>query len=91
MKLWTARFGGALAVIAIFLIDAWWYGPDPTTGEPRHILPYMDTGIASFVFLLVFLFAISHFGTWALALFRRRSQPAGEAPKKGMRRSKKAG
>lgn len=70
MKLWTPKFIGALVVVAIFFVDAFALGPDPVTGAARHVLPGADTGVASFIFLLVLLYVISHVGGWTLARFR---------------------
>jgi len=81
VKFWTGKFVAALVVVAVFLLDAWWLGPDPSTGEPRHILPYMNTGVASFVFLLVLLFTLSHTGGWVLSKFRRAGSGEAEGAK----------
>ena len=70
MRLWTPKFIGSLVVVAIFFFDAFALGPDPVTGAARHVLPGADTGVASFIFLLVLLYAISHIGGWTLAKFR---------------------
>jgi hypothetical protein len=87
VKLWTLKFIGALAVLAVFLWDAWWLGPDPVTGHARHpVLPYADTGAASFVFLLVSLYIFSHVGQWTKSKLWRRPEPVPAEPKKKPRR-----
>lgn len=106
MKLWTGRFIAGLVVVVIFVVDARAFGPDPSTGEPRHLSDslfyrrnpetdereparFMQTGIASFIFLLDFLFVISHAGSWGLARLRRR-KPEDEARSKGKSRKRRS-
>jgi len=86
VRLWTPKFGLGLIVLVAFLCDAFWRGPDPITGAARHVLPFADTGIASFVFLLDFLYVVSHFGQWVLSKVRRVRAPEPEAPKKGRKK-----
>jgi len=72
LKLWTWKFDLSLAVVAAFLLDAFWLGPDPVTGHARHLLPGADTGIASFAFLLSLLYILSH--GWQCMMARVRGQ-----------------
>lgn len=91
MKLWTWKLGAALALLALFLFDAFWRGPNPVTGEARHVFPFADTGIASFVFLLVILYVVTHVGQWVFTAFRRwrTGEPKEEEKKKERRRRRK--
>jgi len=78
MRLWTWKFAASLAVMAAFIVDAAWRGPDPFTGRARHFLPYADTGVASFVFLLVVLYVFSHVGQWLHRRLKRWLRVRGE-------------
>jgi hypothetical protein len=95
VKLWTWRFVAAFIVLVTFVLDAigfnrHWFGVHELTGRPKHMLPRADTGVASFIFLLVALYVISHAGSWVLAAFRRRGQePNGKQREEGRRRRRK--
>lgn len=80
MRLWTPKFVLSLAVVAVFLFDAFFLGPDPVTGHARHVVPYADTGIASFAFLLGLLYVLSHGWQWTLARLRGTPEPAEDKP-----------
>lgn len=86
MRLWTWKFGLSLAVVAAFLFDAFCLGPDPVTGHARHVVPYADTGVASFAFLLGLLFVLSHGWQWVMAWARGQGAPEPEAPRRRRRR-----
>ncbi|MFP4058384.1 MAG: hypothetical protein ACLF0G_16070 [Candidatus Brocadiia bacterium] len=84
MKFWNWKFILALVIVVAMVVDATWKGPDPTTGEPRHLLPYTGGTPASFVFLLSVLYVLSHAGGWVLAKFRslgQRKRPSGRRSK----------
>jgi hypothetical protein len=85
VRFWTWQFVGALAVVAALVVDARWYGPDPFSGQPRHLFPFTDTGVAPFVFLLSLLYVFSHAGGWVLAVFRKRGERQ-EPPRQGKKR-----
>jgi hypothetical protein len=70
VRFWTWKFVIALAIVAALVMDARWFPPDPYTGQPRHLLPFTDSGAAPFAFLLSLLYVISHAGGWVLAKFR---------------------
>ncbi len=74
-RLWTWKFAASLALLVAFAVDAAWRGPDPYTGRARHFLPYADTGVASFVFLLALLYVLSHAGQWVHRRLRRLLRP----------------
>jgi len=76
VKLWNWKFTLSLVVVAAFLVDAFWLGPDPVTGSARHLIPYADTGVASFAFLLSVLYVISH--GWHQLMLRLRGAGGGE-------------
>jgi len=90
VKLWNAKFTLSLAVVALFLLDAFWLGPDPVTGAARHLVPYADTGVASFAFLLSLLYVISH-GWQFLTARVRGAAPRAEEPAPSKRRKKGRG
>lgn len=80
MRFWTWKFALALLVVLGLIVDAWWYGLDPYTQRPRHLLPFTERGIAPFIFLLSLLYVLSHIGGWVMAKFRQagQSDPAEE-------------
>ena len=77
-RLWTWKFAASLVVLAAFVVDAAWRGPDPYTGRARHFLPYADTGAASFIFLLALLYVLSHGGQWLHRRLRRLLRASAE-------------
>jgi hypothetical protein len=83
LKFWTWKFVLALAVVLGLMADAWWYGLDPYTQRPRHLLPFTERGIAPFVFPLSLLYVLSHVGGWVLAKFRGSGQAASEEQERG--------
>ena len=91
MRFWTGKFIAALAASIILVVDACWYHPDPISGKPRHLLPVMDTGVASFIgqfaLLFLFLYVVSHAGGWLLGKFRHRGGPEPEQDRKTRRKS----
>ena len=89
MKLWNWKFTLSLAVVAVFLFDAFWLGPDPVTGAARHLVPYADTGVASFAFLLSLLYVISH--GWQCLMARMRGVPRAEETALPKQRRKRRG
>jgi len=90
VKLWNWKFTLSLVVVAVFLLDAFWLGPDPVTGAARHLVPYADTGVASFAFLLSLLYVISH--GWQRLIARvRGAAPAPGEPVPSKRRKKRRG
>jgi hypothetical protein len=80
LKLWTGKFVAALALILTYVVSAFSRPLNQTTGERPHLLRFLDTGPASFVFLLVFLFAVSHAGSWVLARLRSRRAEGPDSP-----------
>jgi hypothetical protein len=86
LRLWTWKFALSVLVVVVFLADAFWLGPDPVTGHARHKVPYADSGIASFAFLLSLLYVFSH--GWQCVMSRVRGQPPKppEEPKRRKRR-----
>jgi len=86
VKFWTWKFIAALVVLAAFVADATCLGRDPYTSESRHLLPFADTGAASFVFLLVILYVFSHIGGWVYRKFRPGPAPEPSKQKKPRRR-----
>jgi len=89
VKLWTPKFVLSLLAVALFLLDAFWLGPDPVTGHARHVLPYADTGVASFVFLLALLYVLSHGWQWVTARLRRSRVEDGPPPRRSRGRSRR--
>ena len=89
MRFWTWKFAASLVLVALFLFDAFWLGPDAVTGHARHVLPYADTGVASFVFLLALLYAISHAGQQTLARLRGRREEPQKPPEKRRRKRRR--
>ncbi len=89
MRLWNWKFTLSLTVVAVFLLDAFWLGPDPVTGAARHLVPYADTGIASFAFLLSLLYVISH--GWQRLMARVRGVPCEKEAAPPKRRKKRRG
>jgi len=77
-RLWTWKFAASLGILVAFVVDAAWRGPDPYTGRARHFLPYADTGVASFVFLLALLYVCSHCGQWVHRQVRRLLRPSAQ-------------
>jgi len=86
VRLWTWKFALSLAVVAVFLLDAFWRGPHPVTGHARHVVPYADTGIASFAFLFGLLYVFSHGWQWGKAWVRGERPPEPVEPKRKRRR-----
>ena len=76
MKLWNRKFIGGLAFLILYLVNARIMPLDEATGKRPPVIPRTDDTIFSFIFLLVLLFTISHFGSWVVSRFRHR----GEAP-----------
>ena len=89
MKLWTPKFLASLGVIVLFLTDAALRSPDRHTGHVRPLLPYMDTGLGSFVFLIVVLYVLSHLGQWVLMKVRHRGEAPQPEPPDGKRKRRK--
>ena len=89
MRFWTWKLAASLVLVALFLFDAFWLGPDPITGQARHVLPYADTGVASFVFLLALLYVISHAGQYGLRRWRGRNEEPQKAPDKRRRKKRR--
>jgi len=90
VRFWTWKFTAAFALTVLFVLIALPLGlaTDPVTGDPAPLLPKLtESGVASFVFLLLVLYTISHAGSWVLAKFRGRSQ--GPPPEEERRRRKK--
>jgi hypothetical protein len=79
VKFWTWKFSVSLAFTVGFVLLAYPFWTDPTTGERFPILKNEVTGkgILSFIFLLAFLFVISHAGGYVLARFRgwKKAEP----------------
>jgi len=87
VKLWNWKFALSLAVVVVFLADAFWRGPDPVTGRAQHVVPYADSGIASFAFLLGLLYVLSHGWQCLMARIRGQKPPEPlEEPKRKHRR-----
>ena len=72
MRLWTRKFLAGLLFLAVYILNARAQPMNETTGERAPLLPYSDHTIFSFIFLLVFLFALSHAGSWVLWKLRHR-------------------
>ena len=89
MRFWTWKLAASLVLVALFLFDAFWLGPDPVTGHARHVLPYADTGVASFVFLLALLYVVSHAGHCGLRWLRGRNEAPQKAPDKRRRKKRR--
>ncbi|MFC1805958.1 hypothetical protein ACFL09_03160 [Planctomycetota bacterium] len=94
MKLWTWKLAGALAVMSVFVLDQCWHRPDETTGQIHHLVPFgkggVESSVASFIFLLVFLFTVSHMGSWVLWKVRHRGAEAeAKPPKKSKKRKRR--
>lgn len=93
MKLWNWKFTLSVLVVAVFLLDSFWRAPDPVTHHARHLLEregkaYLDTGIASFAFLLSLLYVLSH--GWQRLMARLRGRPLEpEEPQEKKRRKKR--
>ena len=87
LKLWNWKFALSLAVVVVFLADAFWHGPDPVTGHARHAVPYADSGIASFAFLLGVLYVLSH--GWQCLMVRIRGQKQPEPPQEPKRKRRR--
>jgi len=78
VRFWTWKFSLALLLVAVFVLVALPLGlaTDPDTGEAKPLLPTLtESGVASFVFLLLIIYVISHSGGWVLAKFRDRGKP----------------
>lgn len=88
MKLWTPAFALALALTVFFGLVALPLGlrTDPETGEAIPLLKELtESGIASFVFLLLMIYVISHAGSWTVARIRQRGKPEPAEETKGRR------
>jgi len=85
VRFWTLNFAVAMVLLVLFVLLAVPVGlATNPEGDPGPLLPQTLTGsgIASLVFLLLFIYVISHSGSWVLAKFRDRGKPeAQEAPK----------
>jgi hypothetical protein len=92
VSLWTWKFALSLAVVALFLLDALLLRPDPVTGHARHalsdIIPYMDSGIASFAFLFSVLYIFSHGWQCAKAWVRGERKPEPVEPRRRRKRKR---
>ncbi len=90
MRLWNWKFVLSLVVVAVFLFDALWLGPNPVGGAAQHalkdVLPYTDTGFAAFAFLLSVLYILSHGWQWAKARVRGPRTAEAPQPKRKKRR-----
>ena len=95
MRLWNRKFVAGLAFIALFIVNVMWNPKNETTGQRPPLLTFTDEGIFptvfSFLFLLVFLFAVSHAGSWVLWKLRRQDRDTAEqqAPAEGKRKGRK--
>ena len=95
LRLWNGKFVAGLTFIVLFVVNARWNPKNETTGRRPPLLGFTDEGIFptvfSFLFLLVFLFAVSHAGSWVLWKFRRHGDDTAEqpAPAKGKKKKRK--
>jgi len=90
VRFWNWKFIVALALAALFLLGALNLGlaTDPESGESRPLVAWTKRGEASFIFLLVVLYILSHTGGWLLATFLHRGRPhnGGDARKQTKRK-----
>jgi hypothetical protein len=69
VKLWTWKFAAALVVLIAFLLLALPLATDPATGEKGPLLPFTESGVASFIFLIDLLIVVAHVGSWVMHRF----------------------
>jgi len=94
VKLWTPKFMAGLAFLVLFLVNARWNPENETTGVRPPLLPFTDQSffstLFSFAFLLIFLFVVSHAGSWVLWKLRHRGKVSEDSePAKGRRKRRR--
>jgi len=80
VKLWNWKFGGGLAFVVLYAVNALALPMNESTGQRPPLIPSTEGTIFSFIFLLVLLFTVSHLGSWAVWRLRHRGEAPGEIP-----------
>lgn len=89
MKLWNWKSGGGLAFVVLYAVNALALPMNESTGQRPLLIPGTEGTVFSFIFLLVLLFTISHFGSWVVWRFRHRGEAPGEVPTESKRTKRK--
>jgi hypothetical protein len=72
VKLWDWKFVAGLVFLAAYTLNALARPLNESTGERPPLIPGTEHTIFSFIFLLVFLFTLSHLGSWVMSKIRHR-------------------